>query len=415
MQETKIASLLNDEIERYYADKKHDMSQVAKYICDSILAGVDCDSEKLLSAIKSMKMSRDRQNFSDAQNNQIYDISTETSKVIVRQVFDNGNMIEPVLLFFKNDETLPFFKIIPYFENGLKNIVVETSNNSVMLAKIKEKINTVGYNYIFKDQYTFKDENKVLAKKHLFAKSGIELDGENALLNDFSDEEKLFFAFIGQIVGKTYSENSTNLNFDQAQMLKYFYETMQSVFTGNNEFEFDDLIKILVSLYFNDWKFNLPNNGLDNNGLSVVAENIAMRTNSNNNLEFQTLSKSGKPLTIKVDNAHKYSLIEIYDEKGSELLRYMIYQTDRGFTLFRSIRDSSQKNKNILDSCTLNLTDNILNFSAMGDNKILPTIIRPIDVQVKFKKSGEFLLSSTLAAELENKNLEYSHAGKINN
>ncbi len=410
MQEINLNNLLKEEIEKYYSDKKYDMKKVSDCIYNSIVAGIDCDFAKLVEALKNM--AKNRHSLFDMQNVQVFDISSKTSKVAVKQVCDD--IQEPILLFFKDDETLPFFKVISYFDKGTKNISVETSNNPVMLSKIKEKIDTTGYNYIFKDNYFFKENNNVLATKSIFTKSGLNIEELQNSDIQLSDDENLFFAFLSKKLDQKYDKTPKSLSFEQFQMIKYFCNTMSDVFSYECEFAFGDLVKILSAVCLDNKNLNYESGGLNANGLSFVAENIVQNLYSGGNFEYQTINNAGDNLTIRGLASAKYCSIDFFNDIGKRLCNYMFYETDKGFTLFRSLKKSEKENKSILDLCTLNLTDNILKFSAMGDVTKLSDKVSPIDIQLKFKKSGEFLLSGTLVAELKNKELIFVPSEKIN-
>lgn len=388
---------LKKELENYFSDEQFNVACAVDQIFDSISQNIDCDFEKLAAALSLFKIYRERLEFSPAQNFATYDISTENSAISIKEVFDNDQ--KPVLLFFNGTSSMPFFKIISCNDGEFKNIIVETSNNPALLTNLKNKSLLNGYNYIFRDDYYCSKSGDVIVKKNIFAKSGNQ--SKSFETEGFDENENKFFAFFAKKLGENGVKLPKKLTNEQIQMLKCFYKGIKMVLINDGGFDFDDAIEVLNSICYDnknktDRTKNLnPEQTLSNTVFDVVKNRLAPEIT-----EVSALDKKGKKVSAKILFTSNYLSVDISDAKGSKICNYMIYETDKGFTIFRGLKEAGNKRKDIFDACTFNLTGNILKFSAVGDRRGLPQEVLPIDIELRVAADGEFWFTSTHAAEL---------------
>ncbi len=407
-----INALLRDELSKFFADKRFDMTQVVDSIYDSILSNINCDYEKFILALSQFRLSRNGQSFSDVQKQNVYDLSSQSSSIYIKEILDENK--EPILLFFKNNENLPYFKIISYLDGENKSVIIETSNDANFLTNIKNKENNSDYSYVFRDEFLFDDKGSIIAKKNVFAKSGRN-NGSNEVDASFLENNE-FFAILMQLLAKNDVKMPNCLSEEQIQMLQCFYLNVNSIFASDIEFGFNDLLMLLKAVCIDESKKSKVNlDGLITSNFSEMVQAISSKCGGQDRFNLTSYSSNGEPVNVKVSIMSKYLNIDIFDELNRKLCGYMIYETDRGFTLFRSLKDVTCKSMDILDSCTLNLSDDSIKFSAIGDKKRLPKNFRPVDIELRFKNDGEIIFGCASAAEFKNQLFEFESGQNVKN
>lgn len=404
MPEFENINLLKEELLNYFFDKRFDLTKVVDFVCDTIEKTVDCDINKLIGVLSNLRVLKKEGSFFAAQN-KIYDISSNTNKISVKEIM-NGS--DPILFFYNGDESLPFLKIITSMVDEKKKVSIETSNSPELLTSKKGTGNESEFRYIFKDIYLVDKYGNIIVKKYTFAKSGNESENLKYDYLQYNDLNVCkFSAFLDKILSKYANSSLKKLSSHHLEFLDSFYRNVASVMNNSEEFKFIDLIDIIESVLFDE------NNGIVDdeifsmtNSLSNAAENIASKKDEEINFDVLTYSDDGNPLTVSGSRNNKFLSLKISDSDSNGVFSYLICETTNGFTLFRNV-ENSKSDKNVLSSFTLNLSDNILKFSALGNSSTLPSELIPIDLQLIFKDDGSFGFYCENAAQYSNNAFEF--------
>ncbi len=390
------AEILQKMFERYFSDKTINGTDIIQKIVNTIFQTIDCDLEKLIYSLEqlcNLKQNNMAMNFQQTENE--FDVSLN-SNVYVKGFLSND---KPLLYFYKNNEHLPFFKIKSYDNLGKKRIVVEATNDSSVF-KSKTIMNPeflCDNSFVIRDDYVCENTD-VFTHSTVLTKTGRSDGLENKELAMLNDEEKNFYNFIRN----NFIKNGVFLPNDLTQyesevLIGYFYNTLNSVVSYDNEFDIKDLIYIMNSFIIRDSSQVLNFN--ENNGLSVAAKYINNEILKNkfidDKFEIKTYGKTGCPLTIKVSMVSEYISIDITDDVNMEnVCNYIACKTNEGFFLFRNVKDPKFLKENEKNSAfTINLSENEIKFTIIGNSGRIGKLRNPVDLGIKFNENNNFILN----------------------
>lgn len=396
MTDFSYAEILQKKLKNYFSDKTISQTDIIEKITNIIMQTVDCDQEKLIFALEqlsTLKQNNIGMNFQQTDN--VFDVSSHLQMHV--KGFLSGE--KPHLYFYKEGEKLPFFKIKSYDHLGKKRIIVEATNNSdVFKNKVEVGLNQLSANsYIVKDDFVCEDArvflHSVIASKT--SREGSLNETEKPILNN---EESNFYNFIRKIFIQNGISLPNELTAEETEVIfGYFYNTLGSIVSYENEFDIKDLIVILNN-FLNKEGFEKESFD-EQNGLSMTAklinDEMLKRRFIDNNLEIETFGKTGTPLTVKVAMVSEYISIDIFDNSIQEkVCNYIACKTNEGFFMFRNIKDSSFVNYDQkTSSFTININSDEIKFTVIGNNSKGKQMRNPIDISVRFNKSNEITLN----------------------
>ena len=367
-------------------------------VLNSIVEHVEFDDSKLIRALDMLnRMKNNNVSTEFQQMNNMFDVSTQTSKTFVKGFLSKGL---PILYFYRNGEDLPFFKLKSVVDDfGQEKIKIETANTANILAERKNKpIDTSSY-YVrvlditkHKDRFTYHNVTRARAgKDNLFVISK----------DNFPDEYKLFYSFLQSAFKNNGIELPDNMSATKFDFIFLeLYEKVKKCIEDVPDFSMTDLLMIMHST-INGQQTNIAefagDGTLETNINSLVARTIAVSEYDEQNRKkdyHSTGMRKGEELTFHTVQASNYASIDI-EKNGVPYSSYVMGLTTHGFTLFKSNRNEDKSLNDDFIMLTFNLTDNMLRFSASYDEMISGKSSQDIIMQVM--PQGELVLSSDLS------------------
>ncbi len=380
--------VLKNEIDRYFNDEKLDMSIVTKYLNDYLVNTLNLDQNKFAVALNLIN--NENLNY----NNRLFDVSTPNNNLFVKGITENKN--GPILLFYNGKQVAPFFKIISSNKNGNKYITIETSNNPILLTNLNKRQDFNDYNYVLRTSFDCYESGKIMMTEKIYADSG---NSEAEM--GFIDEMYSLLQLINNGLRFKNQKLPETFNTYQSEMLNTFFDGTKNALNTNLDFNIEDIFRILNSVVFNYYKITENENFDKIETLSDIANKIV--DGSIKNASFNILDNNSNPITVNVNKCKESLIVDLQDMSGSKKCNYMFYKTTQGFTFFRQVNNS--KEKNIYDSFTFSLSDNVLSFSTMGNNSLSDNLT-PVNMVLKIENNGEFIFNCESKANLTSNNLD---------
>ena len=379
------------------SDEQYDES-LYSMILNSIIENVEFDETKLARALDMLnRMKNNNISTEFQQMNNMFDVSTQTSKTYVKGFLSKGL---PILYFYRYGEDLPFYKLKSVVDDfGQEKIKIETANTANVLAERKHKPIDSGSYYVrvlditkHKNNYTYHNVTRARAgKDDLFIISK----------DNFPDEYKLFYNFLQASLKNNGIELPDNMSATKFDFIFLeVYAKIKKCIEDVPDFSMTDLLMIMHSTingeqvktedYVGDGTFETNMN-------SLVARTIAASEYDENNRkrDYQSRSMRSKDeMSFHTVQALNYISIDAAKD-GVPYSSYVMGLTHQGFTLFKSNRNKDKSLNDDFVMLTFNLTDNMFRFSATYDEMASGKASQDIIMQIM--PEGEIVLSSDLS------------------
>lgn len=367
-------------------------------ILSSIIENVEFDETKLVRALDMLnRMKNNRVSTEFQQMNNMFDVSTQTSKTFVKGFLSKGR---PILYFYRHGEDLPFYKLKSVIDDfGQEKIKIETANTPSVLAERKHKAIDSGSYYLRVLDIT-KHKNNFTYHNVTRARAG---DDDLFIISkdNFPDEYKLFYSFLQASLKNNGIELPDNMSATKFDFIFLeLYEKIKKCIEDVPDFSMTDLLMIMHAT-INGQKVSMADfsgdGTLETNINSMVARTIAASEYDENNRKKDYRSRSIRAkdeILFHTVQASNYMSIDI-SRGGVPYSSYVMGLTNHGFTLFKSNKNQDKSANDDFVMLTFNLTDNMFRFSATYDEMISGKSNQDIIMQIM--PEGELVLSSDLS------------------
>lgn len=381
-----------------YLESKSDVQydeELYSMILNSIIENVEFDETKLARALDMLnRMKSNNVSTGFKQMNNMFDVSTQTSKTYVKGFLSKGL---PILYFYRHGDELPFFKLKSVVDElGQERIKIETANAPKILTEKTDKPKDSGSYYLRvldiikkKDSFTYNNVTR--------AKAGAD-DLFIISKDNFPDGYKLFYTFLQSAFENNGIELPDNMSATKFDFIfTELYEKVKKCIEDVPDFSMSDLLFIMHAT-INGLQIDareLAGDGtLEINANSLVARTIAASEYDENDRrkDYQSVHIRDKDaMTFHTVQASNYMSIDIA-KGGVPYSAYVMGLTTNGFTLFKSNKSKDKSMNDDFAMLTFNLTDNMIKFSATYEDMYVGKANQEIVMQVLPK--GEISLSS---------------------
>ncbi len=382
---------------QYFQIKHQNTQEIIDPIYQSLMNNVNLDMQKFNSCLEMLIALRDNgYNLVFQNQNNMFDVSSKSGQVQVKAVVSNN---KPVLFFYDRNGEI-FYKLKYATKNNQKALIAETSINEydVTTDKLPE-LEVDKFFYSHNDRVIFDDED-VLFRSRTLAKTGYaeEVFEES----DMCDEYRNFYLFLKSAIGSDGKKSLEHLSVVKADFLfASFYQNLKELCRIEDEFSISELVYIMDAV-LNGGKSGLASPTVADSTVTkskftdtviriadICANSVDKKVGS-----FE-IGGGTKKRIINFCTSEKYASLHILDSNNTEIVTYLIGQTDKGFTLFKAIRDEQVLGKDAVSRMfTLNLTDSTLriNASAQLDSRKSGN---GLESDMDFLKDGEITLVNT--------------------
>lgn len=362
---------------------------VSDVILEQLLKILQIDANKFIDFLNTFSSNRAKGISCEyLTNNNNGDLSLSENDIKIKGFYSKTF---PYLYFYKNGNEDPILKLkIGNRKSGI-GVFFEYANNEFILSNYKQNLNQNNPHFISTDEFIISDDGKSYTEEKY---TKIKTRPADIKVNDFDllNEDYNFKKFYLTIMKCMYNSkiNYVPLTSQSYKVISlYFYNILKNIATYENEFSFDDIIMVLDSVINNNY---LPKSSeFDSINFESIPEKICSIIPYNYlEKEYAIFDVNDKHNVSKVtvSRSEKYSNIEIFNKSGKSICQYIICGTDKGFTLYRTVKDSSYSGEGVIPSFTLNLTDNELRFTPVQDKKKGNEMGSPIDIILKLNQNG---------------------------
>jgi hypothetical protein len=381
-------------------ESSRDIRPMISIIEDNITSVFPIDESKLLSAVRELDESKNSgKNMNYLESKKFFDVTktlgaeNESSGKIYLKGFIAKNC--HYLHFFKSGENFPFLKIkSSTAENNTKILI--TSSNSAKLLRNEKLLSEMGESFYLLNDEFYMDSNTLFEDKVVNVRTS-EANSKNNYGLSFSELENYqnFYMFLKKMIFDKYG--NIEISDESALVLfRYFYDVVQSNLVYQDEFSFNDLIKIIDSVV-ND-KYNASFDGeicsVCSNDISTALCQVVPNKDGMQVVKDIEVTDGNNVSFVRISRSEKYANIELFDKQDSVVCRYLICSTLDGFTMFRSICDDDFKKQNPLASFTFNVSENELKITSISDKSGKFPKISPIEIFARINPDGSICYKS---------------------
>lgn len=382
---------LRNQIKDYFFDKDFDTASACEEIFNVLTNNIECDYFKLEKAFASMNEFKNQNPNFTSTKIFAFDV-TKGSVGKMTAKFVSSSLNEPIVLLYNNEDNGPFLKITSRYvnpsENKLlegkfsKNVVIECSDNAKSLVDRKIHGAKNGFSYLIISDYLIND--RVVGKKKFSAQSS------NYLANNFISEESLqknhyeFYETFSDIMQSCGSSLPSVLT-DRSKEILFdcFYNTINDITSGKNEFSFPELLKILEKIYNEDEnESGAKREFVDPVTFGEIAERYG-DIPSNNGFDCTLINKDGEPRIAHISKNSKYVAIDIFNQKRERITNYIIHASEGNAALFRN------SNQNDIKSFTFSISKDCMRYQSLGMNTKEDLREIPTEMIVNFDANGK--------------------------
>ena len=380
---------------------------VSDVVLEQLLKILQIDANKFIDFLFSFSSNRAKGISCEyLKNNNICDLLLSEYEIKIKGFYSKEY---PYLYFYKNGNEAPILKLkIGNRKSGI-GVFLEYANDEFILSSYKQNLNQNKPHFISTDEFIINyDGISYTEEKYTKIKTRPADDKVNGI--DLFEEDvdiKNFYLTIMKCMYNSKINYVPLTNQSYKVISLYFYNILKNISNYENEFSLDDIILILDSVINNNY---LPKSSeFDSINFDSIPEKICSIIPYNYlEKEYAVFDVNDKHNVSKVtvSRSEKYANIEIYDKNGKSICQYIICGTNKGFTLYRTVKDDGYSGKGIIPSFTLNLTENELRFKPVQDKKKGDEMGSPIDIILRLNQNGSidyFSASRSLqVCELQN-------------
>ncbi len=392
----KIKQDIIERLAQYFQIKNENAHKIVEPIYQSLMNNVNLDLQKFNSCLEMLLSLRDNGHMLVFQTeNNVFDVSSVTGNVQVKGIISNNR---PVLFFYdKNGEV--FYKIKYSTKNGEKTIIAETSINEYDVTPEKlAKIKVDRFFYSHSDKVIY-DDDYFTVRSRTLAKTG-KID-EVFMEEDMCDEYRNFYLFLKNVINSTGKKSLDNLSVIKADFIfASFYQSLKDLCKAEDELSFSELVYLMNAVLNGNTNIIAPieaDHTISKGKYTVPVTELGeiFSTSKDKRTGAFEIGENENKRTISFCCSEKYASFHIMDNNDVEMVTYLIGQTDKGFTLFKAIKDEKMVGKDALSRVfTLNLTDATLriNASAKLDGRRTGNAL---ESDMNFLENGDIVLVNT--------------------
>lgn len=393
-----------ERLAQYFQIRNKNKEDIIEPIYQALVNNVGLDLNKFNACLESLNSDRENgRNLAFRTNHNLIDVSSKMANVYVKGVFENNR---PILFFCDKNGNI-FYKIKYSTKNGQKALVAETSINEYSVTP--EFLKTLPTNenfYSHNKKVVFDENDNVIVRNRTFAKTGA-MDS-TVDEKDMCDEYKNFYLFLKEAMSKNGVASLDNLSVLKHDFVfSSFYQNLKDLCKTQDEFSFPEIVYLMNAVLNENTNIVSPLEADQTIAKGkytmpvIELANVFASSKDKNKGTFE-IGEGEQKRIIKFSCSDKFASIHILNNNNAEIVSYLINSSDKGFTLFKSIKNENLIGKDDhLRIFTLNLSDSLLriNASASINNREGGN---SLESDLEVLKDGEIVLINTKTQEKEN-------------